>query len=426
MQCLILDSKRDDDMQKCRICKKTNATEFLNLGSVALANSYLKADDLGKPEFTEKLDVWFCPDCGLVQLGTIVPPEKLFRHYLYYSSNSPMLIKHFSDYADKIAGMHADKLKAFVVEIASNDGILIRNFKRHGIRFLGIDPAENIAKKANAEGIPTIAEFFNSKTAKAMEKEHGKATAIIGNNVFAHIDDIHDVMDGIEALLSEDGFLALEFPYLVNLLENTEFDTIYHEHLSYFSITPLVQFFAMHKMEIFDVRRTSIHGGSVRLFIQRKGGPRKTTSAVTELLALEKQRGIMELKTYQHFAENVKKLKTGLVSLLTKLRKEGKSIAAYGAPAKGNTLLCYCGIGTKLIDFTVDRSPYKQGLFTPGTHIPILAPEELLRRKPDYALILAWNFASEIVKQQEDYAKAGGKFIIPVPSPRILDNAVVK
>jgi hypothetical protein len=405
---------------ECRICKKSNTKEFLNLGSVALANSYLKPLDVGKPEFTAKLDVWFCQDCGLVQLGTIVSPEKLFRHYLYYSSNSPMLMKHFSDYADEIADMHADKEKAFVVEIASNDGILLRNFKRHGIRFLGVDPAENIAKKANEEGIPTLAEFFNSKTAAAIEKEHGRATAILGNNVFAHIDDIHDVIDGVDALLSEDGFLVLEFPYLVDLLENTEFDTIYHEHLSYFSITPLVKFFAMHRMEIFDVKRTSIHGGSVRLFIQRKGGPRKTMPSVAELLELEKQRGIMELKTYRHFAENVKKLKADLVSLLTKFKKERKSIAAYGAPAKGNTLLCYCGIGTKFLDFTVDRSPYKQGLYTPGMHIPILPPEELMRRKPDYTLILAWNFASEILMQQEQYVEAGGKFIIPVPRPHIV------
>ncbi|MFH0884929.1 MAG: class I SAM-dependent methyltransferase [Candidatus Micrarchaeota archaeon] len=404
----------------CRICKSERLMEFLDLGNVALANSYLRKEDLDKPEFKAKLDVWFCQVCGLVQLGTVVPPETLFRHYLYYSSNSSMLMRHFSDYADEIAGMHADKRKAFVVEIASNDGILIKNFKRHGIRFLGIDPAENIAKKANAEGIPTIAEFFNSKSATAMEKEHGKATAILGNNVFAHIDDIHDVIDGVEALLSEDGFLALEFPYLVNLLENTEFDTIYHEHLSYFSIHPLVQFFAMHKMEIFDVRRTSIHGGSVRLFIQRQGGPRKVTPSVVELLELEKQRGIMELKTYQHFAENVERLKVKLVSLLTKLKKEGKSIAAYGAPAKGNTLLCYCGVDTKFLDFTVDRSPYKQNLYTPGMHLPIYSPEALLRRKPDYTLILAWNFASEIMKQQEGYAKSGGKFIIPIPSPKIV------
>jgi len=410
----------------CRICKGSQLKKFLDLGAVALANNYLRKEDLGKPEHTERLDVYFCEDCGLVQLGTVVPPEKLFRYYLYYSSNSPMLMAHFSVYADEIAAMHADKKKAFVVEIASNDGILIRNFKRHGIRFLGIDPAENIAKKANEEGIPTLAEFFNSKTAASIEKEHGRATAILGNNVFAHIDDIHDVIDGVDALLSKDGFLALEFPYLVNLLENIEFDTIYHEHLSYFSITPLVKFFAMHDMEIFDVKRTSIHGGSVRLFIQRKGGPRKALPSVAELLALEKQRGITELTTYQHFAENVKKLKAGLVSLLSKLKKEGKSIAAYGAPAKGNTLLCYCGIGTKFLDFTVDRSPYKQGLYTPGMHLPILAPEELLRRKPDYTLILAWNFASEIMKQQEAYAKSGGKFIIPVPSPRIFDNTPIK
>jgi hypothetical protein len=408
-------------MVKCRICRNAKTIKFLDLGRVALANSYLAKGDLGKPEFTERLDVWFCPDCGLVQLGTIVPPEKLFRHYLYYSSNSPMAMRHFSDYADEIAGMHADTGKAFVVEIASNDGILIRNFKRHGIRFLGIDPAENIAAKANSEGIPTVAEFFNSKTAAAIAKGHGKATAILGNNVFAHIDDIHDMMDGVVALLSEDGFLALEFPYLVNLLENTEFDTIYHEHLSYLSLTPLVKFFSMHGMEIFNVKRTTIHGGSVRLFIQRRGGPRKTMPVVGELLAIEKSRGILEAGTYLQFAEKVEKLKTRLLALLTSLKKDGKSIAAYGAPAKGNTLLCYCGIDTRLLDFTVDRSPYKQGLYTPGTHIPILATEELRKRMPDYALILAWNFSDEIMRQQEEYAKAGGKFIVPVPSPRIVE-----
>lgn len=403
----------------CRICKGERLVKFLDFGMVALANSYLRKEELDKPEYKAKLDVWFCQDCGLVQLGTVVSAEKLFRHYLYYSSTSPMLMKHFSDYADEIAAMHADKKNAFVVEIASNDGILIRNFRRHGIRFLGVDPAENIARKANEEGIPTIAEFFNSKTAVSMLKDHGKATAILGNNVFAHIDDIHDVIDGVDILLSKDGFLVLEFPYLLNLLENNEFDTIYHEHLSYFSITPLMKFFAMHDMEIFDVKRTSIHGGSVRLFIQRKGGPRKVMPSVSELLELEKRQGIMDLKTYQRFSENVKRLKSELVSLLTKLKKEGKSIAAYGAPAKGNTLLCYCGIDMRLLDFTVDRSPYKQGLFTPGMHIPIHPPEDLLRRKPDYALILAWNFSKEIIEQQKSYLEAGGRFIIPVPKPKI-------
>jgi hypothetical protein len=283
-----------------------------------------------------------------------------------------------------------------------------------------VDPATNIAKKANDEGIPTLAEFFNSKNAALIVAKHGKATAIIGNNVFAHIDDIHDVIDGVDALLAGDGFLALEFPYLVNLLESNEFDTIYHEHLSYFSLAPLVKFFNMHKMEIFDVQRTNIHGGSIRVFVQREGGPRKSSTSVAKLLELEKERRLMSLQTYTEFASHVVKLKKDLLSLLEKLKSEGKTIAAYGAPAKGNTLLCYCGISTRFLDFTVDKSPYKQGLYTPGTHIPILQSEELLRRKPDYALILAWNFSSEIMKEQDDYKKAGGKFIIPIPSPRIV------
>ena len=407
-------------MVKCRICKSEHTKKFLDLGVVALANSYLGKEELDSQEFKERLDVYFCLDCGLVQLGTVVPPEKLFRHYLYYSSNSKMLMGHFSDYADQVAAMHQDKRNAFVVEIASNDGILLRNFPRHGIRFLGVDPATNIAKKANDEGIPTLAEFFNSKNAALIVAKHGKATAIIGNNVFAHIDDIHDVIDGVDALLAGDGFLALEFPYLVNLLESNEFDTIYHEHLSYFSLAPLVKFFNMHKMEIFDVQRTNIHGGSIRVFVQREGGPRKSSTSVAKLLELEKERRLMSLQTYTEFASHVVKLKKDLLSLLEKLKSEGKTIAAYGAPAKGNTLLCYCGISTRFLDFTVDKSPYKQGLYTPGTHIPILQSEELLRRKPDYALILAWNFSSEIMKEQDDYKKAGGKFIIPIPSPRIV------
>jgi len=407
-------------MVRCRICKSANMKKFLDLGVVPLANSYLKKEELGKPEYAERLDVYFCVDCGLVQLGTVVPPDKMFSHYLYYSSNSPALMRHFSDYADAVAAMHEDKNKAFVVEMGSNDGILIRNFKRHGIRFLGVDPAANIAKKANEEGLPTLNEFFNSKTAAEIAGKHGKATAIIGNNVFAHIDNIHDVVDGANVLLSEDGFLVLEFPYLVNLLENDEFDTVYHEHLSYFSVTPLIKFFSMHNMEIFDVQRTEIHGGSIRVFAQRKGGPRKASDSVSRLLELEKKLGIADFRTYQDFAGRVQKLKATLVSVLSKLRAEGKHVAAYGAPAKGNTLLCFCGIGTKLIDFTVDRSPYKQGLYTPGSHIPIFAPEELLKRKPDYVLVLSWNFAQEIIKQQDAYLKAGGKFIIPIPEPRIF------
>lgn len=405
---------------KCRVCRGQNLRMFLDLGRVALANGYLKENELGKPEFMEKLDVYFCEDCSLVQLGTVVPPEQLFRNYLYFSSNSPMLMQHFSDYADEVAAMHTDKQKAFVVEIASNDGIFIRNFKRHGIRFLGVDPALNIAEKANAEGLPTLPEFFDSKTAAMIAQEHGKATAIAGSNVFAHIDGIHDVVEGVKALLSDDGFLVLEFPYLADLMEKTEFDTIYHEHLSYFSLTPLTRFFGMHGMEIFRVKRTAIHGGSIRVFVQRKGGPRKAEPSVGALLAEEKAKGLTNAATFSAFAAKVAKLKADLVSLLRELKSQGKSIGAYGAPAKGNTLLCYCGISTDLIDFTVDRSPYKQGLYTPGMHIPIFAPEELQKRMPDYALILAWNFADEIIKQQEGYLKAGGKFIVPVPSPRIV------
>ena len=411
-----------DPMIKCRICKGDNAKKFLDLGVMALANSYLSKEELGKPEFKERLDVYFCPDCGLVQLGTVVPPEKMFSHYLYYSSNSPALMKHFSDYADEIAALYPDKKEAFIVEIGSNDGILIRNFPRHGIKFLGVDPATNVVEKANKDGYPTLNDFFNSGTAKRIVEKHGKATTIIGNNVFAHIDNIHDVMDGAEILLSEDGFCVFEFPYLVSLLENNEFDTIYHEHLSYFAVKPLVKFFDMHKMEIFDVRRTGIHGGSIRVFVQRKGGSRKISYALNEIMEFEKQRGLMDFNMYVEFAARAAKLKEELVALLKSLKKEGKTIAAYGAPAKGNTLLCYCGIDSKLIEFTVDRSSYKQGLYTPGTHILILPPEELLRRMPDYTFMLAWNFEFEILKQQDAYLKAGGHFIIPIPQPHVISK----
>ncbi len=404
----------------CRICKGSRLKRFLDLGVVALANSYLTKEDLGKPEYKERLDVYFCEDCGLVQLGEVVSPEKLYSNYLYFSSTSPTLMKHFSDYADEVAAMHSDKSNAFVVEIASNDGIFIKNLTRHGIRFLGVDPAANIAEKANKEGLPTLNDFFNSRSAKSIEAKYGKATAIVGNNVFAHVNDVHDLIEGVNTLLAQDGFLVLEFPYLAELLDKVEFDTIYHEHLSYFSLGPLVRLFAMHDMEIFNVKRTDIHGGSIRIFVQRKGGPRPVLPAVQRQQELEKKLGLGNFETYKGFADKVERLNENLVSMLKDLKKQGRKLAAYGAPAKGNTLLCFCGIDTRLIDFTVDKSEYKQGLYTPGTHIPILAPEALYSSKPDVVLILAWNFAPEIIKQQEKFLESGGKFIIPVPSPRII------
>ena len=350
-----------------------------------------------------------------MQLSLTVPPEIMFRNYLYVSGTSDTIPVHFARYAQDVAERYVPD-GGLVVEIGSNDGTLLRAFDRARVRILGVEPARNIAAMANAAGVPTVDEFFDEKTAHAIVAEHGKAAAIIGNNVVAHIDDLHGLMRAVGDLLSPQGVLVVEFPYLVDLLDRTAYDTIYHEHLSYFSVASMVELTTRFDLKVLDVRRVSVHGGSIRVFIGRDG---KSSDGASELLEMERSKGIAQGLPLDSFVAAVTRQRDALRRILREIRST-RRIAGYGAPAKGNTLLNYCEIDHKVLDFIVDRSVLKQGLLTPGTHIPVVAPDRLISSGIRDTLLLAWNFADEVLGQQEGYRAAGGRFIIPIPTPRVV------
>lgn len=404
---------------KCRSCGSTNAAPILDLGQQPLANNLLTPADLAKPEPKFPLRLAVCKSCWMLQITDLVPPVELFSEYLYFSSFSDLMLRHSREACDdylKEFGLNGESL---VVEVASNDGYLLQNFVKAKVPCLGIEPAANIAKVAREKGIETLVEFFGKKIASDLAAKNRQADLILGNNVFAHAPDTNDFVAGLKTLLKPNGRIALEFPYGADFIEHTEFDTIYHEHVFYFTLTALKPLFERHGLTIFRVQRLPIHGGSLRLFAGHTGAHAVENSA-TDLLAEETRKGVNSLAYYEGFANQVRTLKDDLVALLAKLKNEGKSIAAYGASAKGSTLLNYYGVGAATLDFVADRSTYKQGRLTPGTHIPIVPPEELLKRKPDYTLLLTWNFADEILAQQKAYRDAGGKFIVPIPKVKVV------
>jgi hypothetical protein len=409
-------------MYPCRICKSNQTSKFLRLGSTPLANSFLKAEQLSDPEPRFPLDVVFCDQCGLVQLDHVVPPEIMFRDYIYVSSTSQTMLAHFAAYSDEIAARFIESEQDLVLEMGSNDGCLLRFLQNHRVRTLGIEPATNLAEIANAGGIATVNDFFCERSAREIRGREGAAKVIIGNNVLAHIGNLQDLVAGLDALLRADGVAVFEVPYLVDLLRKDEFDTIYHEHLSYFAVGPLQKLFNSRGMRIFDVQRVPVHGGSIRVYVSRVGTGAEVLPSVECLLHLEKSEGLDSLETYVAFAGRVKKMKLELTELLRRLKASGARIAGYGAPAKGNTLLNHFQIGTDLIDFIVDRSPYKHGMYTPGSRIPVMEVERLLMEQPDYVLLLAWNFMQEILEQQSEYLSRGGKFVVPIPQPKIVDR----
>lgn len=406
------------EVKKCRICNNDDLYKFLDFGSTPLANSFLRSDEETN-ESTYPLNVLFCSKCGLVQLGYIVPPEDMFRDYIYFSSTSDTMKMHFSKLADEVLAQFTDR-DSLVVEVASNDGVLLKNMLGKDVRILGVEPATNIADLANKAGVETLNEFFNFNTATKIVASKGKARVVLANNVFAHIPDLHDFVKGLDVLLEKDGITIIEVPYLVDMYEKREFDTIYHEHLAYFSLKPLVHLFDRYLMEIFDVKRLPVHGGTIRLYVQRKNGRNKKSGEVEKLLKLEERMGLHAKPTFEKFALDIEELRKELTGLLKKLKADGKRVVGYGAPAKGNTLLNYFQIGRDLLEYTVDKSPYKVGLFTPGTKLPVYDVLRILRDKPDYVLILAWNFSDEIIKQQSAYLKSGGHFIVPVPFPKVI------
>lgn len=403
----------------CRSCGQSNGRLLLDLGEQPLANNLLSPGDLDRPEPCFPLRVFVCPECWLVQITDTVPPVELFSDYLYFSSYSDTLLRHSaSAVADHIADFGLDS-SSHVVEIASNDGYLLRNFVDADIPCFGVEPAKNIAEVAREKGIETISDFFSRRLAADLRSKGKSADLILGNNVFAHVPDTNDFVAGLRELLKEDGRVALEFPYAVDLFSEMEFDTIYHEHVFYFSLHALKPLFERHGLEIFRVRHLPIHGGSLRVYAGLSGRY-PIEPSVSDLLGKESQLGVPSWSYYTSFADRVEGIRHDLQGLLAQCRAENRSVAAYGASAKGSTLMNYCGFTKDDIDFVADRSPHKQGRLTPGTHIPIVAPEELEVRKPDYTLLLTWNFADEILRQQEGYRAGGGKFIIPIPDVRVV------
>jgi hypothetical protein len=407
-------------LKKCRICSSPELYTFLKLGTMPIPNGFIFKKDLTQKEFFFPLNVCVCKNCFLVSLTHVIPPEIMFKNYLYIPSTSNTVLNHFQEFSKSVYKEYNLSKNDLVVDIGSNDGTLLSWFKKLNVEALGIDPAENIVKDANRRGIKTICSFFTKNKALELAKSFGKAKIICGTNVIAHINNIHDVFEGVSAWLNDEGVFIMEAPYLIDLIEKNEFDTIYHEHLSYFAINPLKKLFELHDLKIINVQKFPIHGGSLRIFVAKKNSHYKSNDIVEKFILEETAKGLCDLKTYSEFSERVSRVKSNLVNFIKKVRKNGKTVAGYGAAAKGNVMLNSSKLDSRLIDFIVDSIKYKQGKYTPGTHIPIFSEDKLLKKMPDYTIILAWNFAHEIVAKNQDYLAKGGRFIVPVPNLQIL------
>ena len=418
---MIADAKAGEG-SRCLHCKTLLRQTFVDLGMSPLCESYLPAEKLNLMEPFYPLHVYVCESCFLVQLEEYVAPKDIFSEYAYFSSYADSWVDHMRRYAEMIS----ERLKLgkgnLVVEVASNDGYLLQHFVRMGIPVLGIEPAANIAKVAIEKGVPTLIKFFGEQTARELAAEGRHADLICGANVLAQVPDPNDFVKGMKILLKPRGVITIEFPHLMKLMAENQFDTIYHEHFSYFSWISAQKIFASQGLTLFDVEELPTHGGSLRIYAcHSEDRSKPITERARELYQREIDAGLTRLESYAGFGERVKETKRKLLHFLVEAKRQGKKVVGYGAPGKGNTLLNYCGIRTDFLDFTVDRNPYKQGKFLPGTHIPIYAPEQIDEARPDYVLILPWNFKDEIIRQMERIRVWGGKFVVPIPETRVFD-----
>jgi hypothetical protein len=405
----------------CRLCATPLQHSFVDLGMSPLCESFLKGEDRDAMEPYFPLHVLVCDNCFLVQLREYVSPEHIFREYAYFSSYSTSWVAHAKAYCEMIAPRLGLGAQSLAVELASNDGYLLQHFATLGVPVLGIEPARNVAKVAIEKGVPTLTEFFGVALAEKLAAEGRRADLIIGNNVLAQVPDLNDFVGGIRILLKPEGVVTLEFPHLERLMAENQFDTIYHEHFSYFSFITIGHLAARHGLKLIDVEELGTHGGSLRVYLAHEASARTASPAVGALMARAHALGLGDIAAYRSFQAQVRRTKHKLLAFLIEAKEQGKTICGYGAPGKGNTLLNYCGIGTDFLEFTVDRNPYRHGLYTPGMHIPILPPEEIDRVKPDYLLILPWNLKTEIISQMRHIKGWGGKFIIPIPEVAVLN-----
>lgn len=405
----------------CRFCDKPLTDIFVDLGMSPLSNAFLKKEMLNDLEIKYPLCAYVCNGCFLVQLPEFEKPENIFEEYAYFSSYSSTWLKHAENYVDMMIKKFGFDEKNLVIEIASNDGYLLQFFKKKNIPVLGIEPAVNVAKIAKDKGITTITKFFSENTANDLRKDNKTADLIIGNNVLAHVPNLNDFVKGLKILLGPAGIMTLEFPHIMQLIQKNQFDTIYHEHFSYFSLLTVWKIFSFHGLTIFDVEEIPTHGGSLRIYVKHSGYKNiSTNERISILLEKERQYGLEDISTYTSFIKNAEEAKKELQEFFITAKNSGKKIVCYGAAAKGNTLLNYCQIGIDYVDYAVDQNPYKQGLFLPGTHIPIKDPGEIQRTKPDYLIIIPWNLQDEIMEQMKYIKNWGGKFVVPIPKVAIL------
>ena len=414
---------KNDSLYKnscCRLCQSREVVSVLKLASTPPANAFISEEKLKIKQKKYPLELYFCTNCYHIQLLEVVNPKELFEDYVYVSGTSDVFVNHFMNFAKDVVDQFKPSLNNYVLDIGSNDGTLLKFFKEMGYSVIGVDPAKDISIKANKDGIKTINSFFNLETSKEIENKYSKASLITANNVFAHCDDLSGMTSAISNLLCQNGLFIFEVSYLVDVYQKTLFDTIYHEHLSYHSVTPLVDFFKSKDMELIDVSKVNTHGGSIRCVVKNVSDPRQIKPSVRKFVEFEKSLNFDKSETFINFANKIKKKKKELNDFLYEIKSKGKTIAGFGAPAKATTLMYEFGLNNDILDFIIDDSPLKQELFSPGLHIPIYASSSIEKFKPDYLLILAWNFSESIIKKNIEFHKSGGRFIVPLPKFEVI------